>query len=380
MPLKFNQGHNENSICPFLTLSLFNEWHSSSTSKKIKAVFEVNAKAGKYLGSKVPYGYNKGDDPNHLPVINPETAPIVKRIFDMRVQGMSPLKICAVLNEEGVLSPAEYYYQQRGENDPQNNKHLLGRTTLSHILHNPMYLGHLVQLKQTSVSHKNHQKIMKDESEWTVVENTHEPIITQKIWDRCREIDAEHTTGRVSSNKTVKPLSSLLYCADCGFRMTSAKSTNKVVYTTGNPHIVVWEFYKFSHQTSADKEKLQTAKKRITELDKLMQSAYADKVSGVMPASVCAKLLEQYEAEQNALTSQVQEIENRMLTLRQDERDVDKFTARLKKYQNAEVLTREMSLALIDAITIDECVRGKQERDIHIYYKFIDKGYSGKTE
>lgn len=298
-----------------------------------------------------------------------------------------------------------------------------------------MYLGHLVQLKQTTVFHKNHQKVMKDESEWTVVENTHEPIISQEIWDRCREIDAEHTTGRVSSNKTVKPLSSLLYCADCGFRMTSAKSTNKVGYTTGNPHIVVWEFYKcgtytrygkdycsthyidqgkiekivlddirslmtmvitdeetarkaflarkqknINHQTSADKEKLQTAKKRITELDKLMQSAYADKVSGEMPASVCAKLLEQYEAEQNTLTAQVQEIENRMLTLRRDERDVDEFIARLKKYQGAEVLTREMCLALIDAVTIDECVKGKQERDIHIYYKFIDKGYSGKTE
>lgn len=416
-------------------VNLFNEWHSSSTSKKIKAVFEINAKAGKYLGSKVPYGYNRGDDPNHLPVINPETAPIVKRIFDMRVQGMSPLKICSVLNEEHIPSPAEYYYQQRGEADPQNQKHLWGRTTLTHILHNPMYLGHLVQLKQTTVSHKNHQKVMKDESEWTVVENTHEPIITQEIWDRCREIDAEHTTGRVSSNKAVKPLSSLLYCADCGFRMTSAKSTNKVGYTTGNPHIVVWEFYKcgtytrygkdycsthyieqakiekivlddirslmtmvttdeetarkaflarkqknINHQTSADKEKLQTAKKRISELDKLMQSAYADKVSGEMPASVCAKLLEQYEAEQNALTLQVQEIENRMLTLRKDERDVDEFIARLKKYQGAEVLTREMCLALIDAVTIDECVKGKQERDIHIYYKFIDKGYSGKTE
>ena len=92
-------------------INLFNEWHSSSTSKKIKAVFEVNAKAGKYLGSKVPYGYNRGDDPNHLPVINHETAPIVKRIFDMHVLGMSLLKICAVLNEEGIPSPAEYYYQ-----------------------------------------------------------------------------------------------------------------------------------------------------------------------------------------------------------------------------------------------------------------------------
>lgn len=92
MPLPDGRGDTKNIVCPFWTLTLFNEWHSSSTSKKIKAVFEVNAKAGKYLGSKVPYGYNRGDDQNHLPIINPETAPVVKRIFDMRVQGMSPLK------------------------------------------------------------------------------------------------------------------------------------------------------------------------------------------------------------------------------------------------------------------------------------------------
>ena len=55
----------------------------------IKAVFETNAKAGKYLGSKVPYGYIRGEDENHLPVVNPETAPIVQRIFQMRVSGMS---------------------------------------------------------------------------------------------------------------------------------------------------------------------------------------------------------------------------------------------------------------------------------------------------
>ena len=213
-----------------------------------------------------------------------------------------------------------------------------------------------------------------------------------------------------------KPLSSLLYCADCVFRMKASKSTNKVGYTTGNPHIVVWESYicgtyshygkdycsshyieqakiehivlndirammtmvtvyeetarkaflsrkqkNINHQISSDKEKLQTAKKRITELDRLMQSAYEDKVSGEMPASVCAKLLEKYEVEQN-------------------ERDVDEFIARLKKYRDAEVLTREMCLALVDAVTIDKFVKGKQERDIHIYYKFIDKGYSGKIE
>ena len=186
------------------SINLFNEWHSSSTSKKIKAFFEASAKSGKYLGSKVPYGYNRSNAPNHLPVINPETAPIVKRIFDMRLQGMSSNKIAKLLNEEKIPSPAEYYYQQREDDDPIWHQHLWGRTTVDHILQNPMYLGHMVQLKQTTVSHKNHQKVMKDESEWAVVENTHEPIITQEIWDRCREIDAEHKTGRVAKKGETK--------------------------------------------------------------------------------------------------------------------------------------------------------------------------------
>ena len=90
MPLKSNQGHNENSICPFLTLSLFNEWHAASTIKKIKEVIEANAKAGKYRTTCAPFGYTKGDDLNHLPVIDPDAAPIVRNIFEMRTSGISP--------------------------------------------------------------------------------------------------------------------------------------------------------------------------------------------------------------------------------------------------------------------------------------------------
>lgn len=111
-----------------------------------------------------------------------------------------------------------------------------------------------------------------------------------------------------------------------------------------------------------------------------MQSVYEDKVSGEIPASMCAKLLAKYEEEQNALTEEVQEIEARQLAQKQDERDVDEYISRLKKFRNVEVLTRQMCLELIDFITVDEFVKGKDEREIHIYYKFIDKGYTGKSE
>ena len=177
-------------------INLFNECHVSSTSKKIKTVFEASAKAGKYLGGRVPYGYDMGDDPNHLPVINPETTLVVKHIFELRLQRYSQRKVADMLNAEGVLCPSEYYYQRQGRENILNCRGLWGRTAVDKILKKPMYLGHLVQLKTTTVSHKNHKTIKKDEIEWVVVPNTHEPIITQDMWDRCRVIDNERAVGR----------------------------------------------------------------------------------------------------------------------------------------------------------------------------------------
>ena len=88
-------------------VNLFNEWHAASTSKKIKAVIEANAKAGKYRTTCAPFGYTKGDDPNHLPVIDSEAAPIVRNIFEMRASGISPHHIADKLNEDGVPIPSD---------------------------------------------------------------------------------------------------------------------------------------------------------------------------------------------------------------------------------------------------------------------------------
>lgn len=416
-------------------INLFNEWHSASTSKKIKAVFEASAKSGKYLGSKVPYGYSRGDDENHLPVVNPETAPVVKRIFEMRLQGMSQRRIADRLNAENIICPSDYYYGNKGKENKLDCRHLWSRSSVDHILKNPMYLGHLVQLKWTTVSHKNHKVVPKDKSEWAVVENTHEALITQEMWDRCRELDEERTTGKVTKQGDVKPLSSLMYCADCGFRMKFSSTSKWRGTTTGNPHKIVEKYYKcstysqfgknacsthyislrnieqivlndirsmidlvisdendarkkflarkqrnLSNQTNAGKDKLKTNKSRIAELDNLMQSVYEDKVQGNISASVCAKLLEKYETEQNSLANEVDQIEEQLFAAKHDEEDVDRFIESLRKYENAEILTRQMCLELIDHITIDEFHKGKTERDIHIYYKFIDKGYTDKLE
>lgn len=197
-------------------VNLFNEWHAASTSKKIKAVIEANAKAGKYRTTCAPFGYTKGDDPNHLPVIDPDAAPIVHNIFEMRASGISPHHIADKLNEDGVPIPSDYYYAKLGKPNPRRTRHMWSPETVRQILHNYTYLGHLVQLRTRTVSYKNHKVIKNDEDDMIVVRNTHEPIVSQELWDRVREMEQSVSQGKRNSSGYVANLSGLICCQDCG--------------------------------------------------------------------------------------------------------------------------------------------------------------------
>ena len=96
-------------------MNVFNEWHAANTSKKIRAVKRSNAREGIYTAKKASYGYKMGTDKKRAPVIDEETAPVVKRIFEMYASGISPRKIAETLNLEGVPSPATYAYEKFGQ-------------------------------------------------------------------------------------------------------------------------------------------------------------------------------------------------------------------------------------------------------------------------
>ena len=219
-------------------VNLFNEWHAASTSKKIKAVIEANAKAGKYRTTCAPFGYTKGDDPNHLPVIDSEAAPIVRNIFEMRASGISPHHIADKLNEGGVPIPSDYYYVKLGKPNPRRTRHMWSPETVRQILHNYTYLGHLVQLRTRTVSYKNHKVIKNDEEDMIVVKNTHEPIVSQELWDRVREMEQSVSQGKRNSDGYVANLSGLIYCQDCGNKVRLC--WNNTHHQRGGPR----EFYR----------------------------------------------------------------------------------------------------------------------------------------
>lgn len=411
-------------------VNLFNEWHAASTSKKIKAVIEANAKAGKYRATQAPFGYIKGDDPNHLPVIDPEAASIVRSIFEMRASGISPHHIADKLNEDGVPIPSDYYYAKLGKPNPRRTRHLWSPESVRQMLHNYTYLGHLVQLRTTTVSYKNHKTIKRDEEDMIVVKNTHEPIVSQELWDRVREMEQSVSQGKRNSDGYVANLSGLIYCQDCGnkvrlcwnntrhqrggsrefyrhnFNCTSylkygkrycpshyikMKDMERIVLEdirsmaslvvkdedSARKKFLAHKAKNHEEKYAVDTKKLTEGRYRLQELDTLIQNIYEDKVLSKVSEDVAMKLIAKYESEQKELSVEVAELEETLSTIRQDEEDVELFIERLKKYTDVQELTREMCLDLIEYITLDAYVEG-QPRDIYINYKLLDEPLKDK--
>ncbi len=118
---------------------------------------------------------------------------------------------------------------------------------------------------------------------------------------------------------------------------------------------------------------MKTVGSRLAELDKLIQSVYEDKVAGRIEPDMAFDMLDKYQAEKKTLKAEYDEMATRCESERQDEEDVAEFISRLKRYAGATELTREMCLDLIEYFTVDAYQGRKAVRDIHIYYKLIDK-------
>lgn len=139
-------------------VNIFNEWHCASTSKKIKAVFKANAKNGKYMCPNASYGYVKSDDEKNTPVIDPEAAEVVRRIFKLRATGIGTHKIAGILNSENIPSPSEYYYRKLRKTNVKSLSSLWCPAAVRRILNNPIYIGTLAQQRKTTISYKNQKK------------------------------------------------------------------------------------------------------------------------------------------------------------------------------------------------------------------------------
>ena len=411
-----NRDSNAMEMMPIM--NIFNEWHAANTSKKIRAVRRSNALAGIYSAKKATYGYLKGTDKKRTPVIDEETAPIVRRIFELYASGTSPKNIADILNAEGIPSPGKLAYERLGHKGRPNEMRIWCEVSIRAMLNNIMYIGHLPMLQGTTVSYKNHKRQAKDKSDWVITYNNHEPIIPQELWDRVQERQKHMAQGRKTKTGFVHPLSGFLVCADCGAKLklcghlNHTKTEYRYYFNCGN-HLRYGKTLCFSHyipakdieaivlndirtmarrividekvireefirhnaemqenSIKAAKKELQAKRKRTEELSRLMQVAYEDRLKGKMPEDICLNFIQKYSEEQKRVETEIAELETKLTETENTKQSADEFIRNIKKYLDALELTREMCYELLDCVVVGGLpkITGK-EREIDIVYK-----------
>lgn len=413
-----------NDIMPFK--NLFNEFYSRDISKKVKTAKVARAKNGHAMGSYAPYGYIRVWDEGRPPYVIDETAAgVVRRIFDMRGEGMGYRSIAVNLNDEKIIPPRDYYYALRGVENPRRLvTHTWSDVTVKQILSNEAYIGNLVQFKTGAISYKNRKQRPKPEEEWIRVEGTHPPIITMEQWKKAKELAEKRRVYRTGNDGEISLFSGLLECADCHGGMKLVRDCNQRkdghrnnhhayicgTYSRGGalactPHRTLLSIFEGlvledirekaerirvdedsvvralsrklddegSGSRAATEKRLQTLRQRIGELDRLVARLYEDMVLGDIPRDTLLSLMEKYRTEQEEKKKLAEEL-NKTLTHSQEvEQDIREWVSLMKRYMGATEVDRELLLKLIDKIVVGQktTVDGEERQEITIHYNLV---------
>lgn len=395
----------------------FNEWHAKNTSDKVRKVFKSKGESGKPLTSNPPFGYMKSPDDKYQWIIDEPTAEIVKRIFKMCVSGMGPSQIANKLSAEKVPTPTEYWISVgRKCGKPPSVPFHWCPAMIANILKRQEYCGDTVNFRSTTKSFKNKKRVDRPESEWIIFENTHPAIVdrdTFKLVQKIREGRHRQTrTGKVSI------FSGLVFCEDCGQKMyyQSGKKdrrdpphfmcssysknpdtctshyigertlTNLVLESMRRVFLNIQAFEKEfvrkqvesygsdkKKELTAKRREFEKAKKRIAEIDKLIQRIYEDNVIGKLSDERFATLSNTYETEQKELKEKLPEMESYLEAETDKTVNLQKFVQKVKAITEPTELTGELVHEFIDKIVVSAAryLDGKRYQIIDIYYNGV---------
>ena len=416
-----DSARGDDDFTPFR--NIMNEYYARDTSRKIRSTFQSKGKTGKHLTGTVIYGYLWNEARDQW-LVDPEAAEVVKRIFAMTIEGYGPYQIASKLKSEKVLIPSAYLAQHgEGVNKNKTFKDVYGwgSSTICNLLEKREYLGHTINFK-TRKHFKDKKSHYVPEDEWTIFENTHEPIIDQQTFDLVQKIRG-NVRRYPNGWGEAAPLTGLLYCADCGGKMYVHRTNNgKRIsqYTCSqytkvpcgtlcktqhriNEDVVlslvsemlkaIAEYAKHdraefvrvvqeaqSSQQTAEVRKqrtrLATAKQRVSELEVLLCKIYEDNILGKLSDSRYATLDAQYEKEQTELTAEISVLEKAIKSYEKHEKDADRFIALIDKYENFDKLTIAMLNEFIEKILVHERDRKgsiQTTQEVEIYFNFVGR-------
>ncbi len=416
----------ENELAPIR--NLFNEWYARDISKKRRISNKIKGNAGEPMGPP-PYGYIKDpDNPKHW-IIEEEAASVVRRIFNMTLDGMGTEQIAAQLERDGVLTPRAYWHR-RGINRPGKGDlqrpTKWNKTTVIQMLSVQEYCGDVLNFKTYSKSYKNKKRIDNAREDWVVFKDVHEPIIDRAVWEQIQE-----KRGKMRKRKPKDTerniFSGLLVCADCGHNLNyhfnqgnhDIKYFNCTNYrgnrgTCTSTHYVRVDFLEQvvlgeikrltkyavryedeflkavmgSTQKTAESEhkrkqkELSAARARDDELDNLFERIYEDNLSGKLSDERFSRMSQRYEAEQLELKERMKTLRTEIDKLASESVSTDMFLSIVRKYTRAKKLTPRMLNELVNHIEVHQAekIDGEWVQKLTIHYNCVGALFIPDTE
>ena len=404
----------DNDFTPFR--NLFNDFYAKDTSKKVRSVMKTRGTSGKHLG-KPPYGYQPDPQDKDHWILDEDAAPVVKRIFDLAIAGAGPSRIARILEADGVLTTKALYAQRRGKPMPERPCHWVEQSVVG-ILERMEYTGCVCNFKTYSKSYKLKKRIPNTSEDMFILPNTQEAIVPKEQWDRVQEL-RQHKRRPVKGERQGM-FAGLAVCADCGSKLHFATCKNfdgkqdhyvcakyKSGRGTCSAHYIRedvlrdvvleriravteyiradvegfqedWLMCRREEQEKSireDKRRLEKAKKRLADIDKLITRIYEDMVLGNLSQERYQKMLEGYEAEQAALNNEIIGLDDWVATREEMEDNVDQFLALLEKYVNIPELTPTIVNEFIKQIIVyaPDKSSGKRTQKVKIVFNFLEE-------
>lgn len=398
--------------------NIFNEWYAAQTSKKIRAVHRQRSNDGKRVGTSVPFGYVR--DPNDRDTwhIDTEAASTVRKIFSLFLNGLGPTKIARVLESEKVLTPTAYNMQvgRRTTKKLAGSPYFWQPNSVANILDNAQYTGCTINFKSTKVSYKIHKRIFNDQEQWEVIPNTQEPIIDADTFQKVQRL--RQNRHRCTKTGRSSLFSNIVYCADCGSKLHFCTSRNRELYKeffrcaqykSGRGkctshyirNVVLEQLVLDNIRTLADfvkqyepvflflmakersnlrekdhdqlRQKVVQAKKRIADLDALIQRIYEDNILGRISDERFFKLTASFESEQAELTKFVETHEEHLNAIEDNNEGLRRLLIGLRECLAIKELTPTIVNTLIDRIEVHEAeiVDGRKNIRVDIFYSAV---------
>lgn len=401
--------------------NIINDYYAKDISRKAGSALKAKRLRGDYIGNYAPHGYLKDPENKNRLIIDPEAAPVIRYIFELRSQGKSIDAITCILNGEGHPSPGRLRFQ-RGiltNNNKKGSKLLWNRHVTKDILTNVVYIGHLAQGRSGSCYHQGIPFHWTKPEEWDVVEHTHEPVISMELWEKVQSVN----NGRMESYQRNYgkyghlPKCSNLYgkkliCADCGAVIklvrSIAKGGKKAYFNFKCPtHIAHGDTgcpKKNIRQSELDEAVLQSIKKqmeifldvrnvmerlatlerdhakcstnrkRVTELQKeirrktsLSANLYTDLKEGLLSEEEYRYAREKYRAETELLSQELKELQNETEKEVAATAGARRWSVLVDTYYHAEELSEKMVDAFIEKIYLSA------DQSIEIQFKYVNE-------